>query len=129
MPTHRHRRHPLALAPALAATALALLLAAAAPTRGQAPEAIPTDPRVPAPSAPSAPANRPECQATAPGETTGSVPGNRSLSDTLSDCGGALAPPPSGDREIAVPPPEGSRTPVIRPGSPAAPPPQPNASP
>lgn len=111
--------------PAVAATALALVAGAAmAPTRAQAEPGIsPTDPRAPAPSAP---ANRPECQATTPGQATGATPGTRSLSDTLSACGGALTPPASGDSEMTVTPPEGSRTPVIRPNAPT---PRPNVAP
>lgn len=64
-----------------------------------------------------APADRPDCQSAPPG----AVPPDRTLTETLRACGGALAPPASGDGEIAKPPPEGSRTPVIRPQQPSPP--------
>lgn len=64
-----------------------------------------------------APGDRPGCQSPPPG----AAPQDRTLTETLRACDGALAPPASGDSEIAKPPPEGSRTPVIRPQQPSPP--------
>ncbi|SFP36079.1 hypothetical protein SAMN03159463_04082 [Mesorhizobium sp. NFR06] len=38
------------------------------------------------------------------------------LSQRLSDCGGVLKPPPTGDENAKTPPPTGSEMPVIKPG-------------
>jgi hypothetical protein len=47
------------------------------------------------------------------------------LSEKLSDCGGVLKPPPTGDQGMAAPAPDEGNTPVIKPGQvPAQPPTQ-----
>ncbi|NUS20026.1 MAG: hypothetical protein HOQ25_09580 [Mesorhizobium sp.] len=38
------------------------------------------------------------------------------LSKQLSDCGGVLKPPPTGDQNATPPPPTGSEMPIIKPG-------------
>ena len=38
------------------------------------------------------------------------------LSKQLSNCGGVLKPPPTGDQNATTPPPTGSEMPVIKPG-------------
>ncbi|QKD06362.1 hypothetical protein [Mesorhizobium loti] len=52
-------------------------------------------------------------------------PGGGNLTDKLSDCGGVLKPPATGDQGIAAPAPDEGKTPVIKPGEvPAQPPAQ-----
>ncbi|MER9167676.1 hypothetical protein NKI12_09870 [Mesorhizobium australicum] len=43
-------------------------------------------------------------------------PGNGDLSEKLSDCGGVLKPPPTGDQGMAAPAPDEGKTPIIKPG-------------
>ena len=56
------------------------------------------------------------CRA-APNDQNGAANGSQQkpLTDTLEDCRGVLAPPPTGDGDISAPPPEGGKTPVITP--------------
>ncbi|TPL95791.1 hypothetical protein [Mesorhizobium sp. B2-3-12] len=49
--------------------------------------------------------------------------GGGDLSEKLSDCGGVLKPPATGDQGMAAPAPDEGKTPVIKPGEvPAQPP-------
>ena len=43
-------------------------------------------------------------------------PGGDNLTETLSDCGGVLKPPATGDQGMAAPAPDEGKTPVIKPG-------------
>ena len=43
-------------------------------------------------------------------------PGSDNLTETLSDCGGVLKPPATGDQGMAAPAPDEGKTPVIKPG-------------
>src|SRR5438445_12011051 len=50
-------------------------------------------------------------------------PGGGNLTDKLSDCGGVLKPPATGDQGMDAPAPDEGNTPVIKPGQvPAQPP-------
>lgn len=52
-------------------------------------------------------------------------PVDKTLSETLDDCGGVLKPPATGDQGMTTPPPAEGNTPVIKPGEvPAQPPKQ-----
>ncbi|MER9140334.1 hypothetical protein [Mesorhizobium sp. M0047] len=43
-------------------------------------------------------------------------PDSGNLTEKLSDCGGVLKPPPTGDQGMAAPAPDEGKTPVIKPG-------------
>lgn len=43
-------------------------------------------------------------------------PDSGNLTAKLSDCGGVLKPPPTGDQGMAAPAPDEGKTPVIKPG-------------
>lgn len=52
-------------------------------------------------------------------------PADKTLSETLDNCGGVLKPPATGDQGMTTPPPAEGKTPVIKPGEvPAQPPKQ-----
>ena len=52
-------------------------------------------------------------------------PDEKTLSETLDNCGGVLKPPATGDQGMTTPPPAEGNTPVIKPGEvPAQPPKQ-----
>ncbi|MEO5755448.1 MAG: hypothetical protein ABIQ51_01190 [Mesorhizobium sp.] len=52
-------------------------------------------------------------------------PSGTDLTETLTDCGGVLKPPATGDQGMTAPPPDEGKTPVIKPGEmPAQPPKQ-----
>lgn len=52
-------------------------------------------------------------------------PSDANLTQTLTDCGSVLKPPPTGDQGMAAPAPDQGKTPVIKPGEvPAQPPKQ-----
>lgn len=53
--------------------------------------------------------------ATTPADPTKPSASPDSLTDTLADCNGVLAPPPTGDQGIAEPAPNTGETPVIKP--------------
>ncbi|MER8375725.1 hypothetical protein [Mesorhizobium sp. M1406] len=46
----------------------------------------------------------------------GQQPDSGNLTEKLTDCGGVLKPPPTGDQGMAAPAPDEGKTPVIKPG-------------
>ncbi|WP_421917321.1 hypothetical protein [Mesorhizobium sp.] len=63
-----------------------------------------------------------KCRASTDGKQK---PADKTLSETLDNCGGVLKPPVTGDQGMTTPPPAQGNTPVIKPGEvPAQPPKQ-----
>ncbi|SDA89060.1 hypothetical protein [Mesorhizobium qingshengii] len=96
----------------LAIVPFSLVLALAAPAAAQ------TDPQQDSQS-PQAD----KCRA--PEQGNKQQPAGGDLTETLSDCGGVLKPPATGDQGMTAPAPDQGKTPVIKPGEvPAQPPAQ-----